>query len=210
MSGQNTSGPRGRGRPKKLEAKDALLVAGRDLLISHGLRVTVDAIAGKANVAKTTFYTYFADKEAFIEAVMLRESARTITQEQAAASGDANLRDVLVRFGIRYLAFANEHRLAAWDRVISSAYDIYPELAVRLYEAGPGMVYRTLTHILSEADRTGQLRIADPGRAAEELTGVWYGNTVLRINLKVQAPMNEDEIRMRAERGVDLLFRLYG
>lgn len=203
---------RGRGRPRKLEASEALLAAGRDLLISHGLRVTVDAIVGKANVAKTTFYTYFADKEAFIEAVMLKESARTITQEECRLSEGSDLHDlrsVLVRFGIRYLAFANEHRLAAWDRVISSAYDIYPELAVRLYEAGPGRVYRMLADILREADRAGQLRIPDPVLAAEELTGVWYGNTVLRINLKVRAPMTEDEIRARAERGVDLLYRLY-
>lgn len=187
-----------------------MLAAGRDLLITHGLRVTVDAIVGQANVAKTTFYTYFADKEAFIEAVMLKESARTITPEDCLVSQGGNLRDFLVRFGIRYLAFANEHRLAAWDRVISSAYDIYPELAVRLYEAGPGRVYRMLADILHEADRTGQLRIPDAALAAEELTGVWYGNTVLRINLKVRAPMSEDEIRTRAERGVDLLYRLYG
>ena len=53
--------------------------AGRDLLLSHGLRMTVDAVALRAKVAKTTFYTYFKDKEAFIEAVMLRESARTMS-----------------------------------------------------------------------------------------------------------------------------------
>lgn len=201
---------RGRGRPRKLEASDALLDAGRELLLSHGIRVTVDAIVAKARIAKTTFYTYFADKEAFIEAVMLRESARTISDEEYLASRDEDLRTVLIRFGIRYLTFANEMRLTAWDRLIASANDIYPDLALRLFDAGPGRAYRLLEDILREADRTGTLTIPDPSVAAEELTGIWYGYTVLRINLKVMPPMTEQEIRTRVERGVDVLFRLYG
>jgi TetR/AcrR family transcriptional regulator, mexJK operon transcriptional repressor len=179
-------------------------------LLTHGIRVTVDAVVARARVAKTTFYTYFADKEAFIEAVMLRESARTISDEEFLASHTGDLRDVLTRFGMRYLAFANEVRLPAWDRLIASANDIYPDLALRLYDAGPGRAYKLLTGILREADRNGVLTIPDPSMAAEELTGIWYGYTVLRVNLKVLPPLTEDEIRARAERGVGVLYRLYG
>jgi TetR/AcrR family transcriptional repressor of mexJK operon len=204
-----TEPKRSRGRPKKLEAADALLGAGRDLLLTYGMRVTVDAIVAKAGVAKTTFYTYFADKEAFIEAVLLRESARTISDEQYRASLDGDLRAALVMFGSQYLAFANEVRLSAWDRLIASANDAYPELALRLYDAGPGRAYRLLTDILCEADRKGILRIPEPAVAAEELTGIWYGYTVLRVNLRVMPPMTPEEIRKRAERGVEVLYRLY-
>lgn len=205
-----TEPKRSRGRPRKLEAVDALLDAGREALLAHGMRVTVDAIVARAGVAKTTFYTYFADKEAFIEAVLLRESARTISDQQYRESLDGDLRETLVRFGSQYLAFANEVRLSAWDRLIASANDIYPELALRLYDAGPGRAYRLLTDILREADRKGILRIPAPEVAAEELTGIWYGTTVLRINLKVMPPMTPQEIRKRAERGVEVLYRLYG
>lgn len=200
---------RNRGRPRKLEASEALMDAGRDLLLTHGIRMTVDAVVLKAKVAKSTFYTYFADKEAFIEAVMRRESARTISDEEYLASQNGDLREVLIKFGIRYLTFANEVRLTAWDRLISSASDIYPELALRLYEAGPGRAYSLLVELLRDADRNGYLKIPDPSIAAEELTGVWYGYTVLRINLKVLPPMTDEEIRTRAERGVEVLYRLY-
>jgi len=200
---------RSRGRPRKLEAADALLAAGRDLLLAYGMRVTVDAIVSRAGVAKTTFYTYFADKEAFIEAVLLRESARTISDEQYRESLDGDLREALVIFGTQYLAFANEVRLSAWDRLIASANDAYPELALRLYDAGPGRAYRLLTDILREAGRKGLLRIPEPAVAAEELTGVWYGYTILRVNLKVMPPLTPQEIRKRAERGVEVLYRLY-
>lgn len=205
-----TASGRSRGRPRKLEAREALLDAGRDLLLTYGIRTTVDAIVARAHVAKTTFYVYFADKEAFIEAVMLRESARTISDDEYRASRSGDLREVLTRFGIQYLTFANEVRLSAWDRLIVSAHDIYPELALRLYEAGPGRAYKLLTEILREANAKGVLRISDPASAAEELTGIWYGYTVLRINLKVLPPMSGEEIRMRAQRGVEVLYRLYG
>ena len=205
-----TEPKRSRGRPRKLEAVDGIMDAGRDLLLAHGMRVTVDAIVAKAGVAKTTFYTYFADKEAFIEAVMLRESARTFSDKQYRESRDGDFRQTLVMFSMQYLAFANEVRLPAWDRLITSANDIYPELALRLYDAGPGRAYRMLTSILNEADSNGILRIPDPAIAAKELTGIWYGYTVLRINLKVLPPMTEPEIQRRAERGVEVLYHLYG
>lgn len=200
---------RARGRPKKLAAVDALLNAGRQLLLSHGLRVTVDMIVSEAHVAKTTFYTYFKDKEAFVEAVMLRESAKTITDEEFLSSYEGELRDTLLRFGIQYLTFANEVHLAAWDRLIGSANDLYPELAWRFYEAGPGRAYKLLTEILREADRKAVLNIPNPAAAAEELTALWYGNTVLQVNLRVLPPMTPEQIRSRTERGIDLLYRIY-
>jgi len=52
-----TEPKRSRGRPRKLGAADALLAAGRELLLAYGMRVTVDAIVARAGVAKTTFYT---------------------------------------------------------------------------------------------------------------------------------------------------------
>ncbi|MFZ4875007.1 TetR/AcrR family transcriptional regulator [Janthinobacterium sp. Mn2066] len=201
---------RGRGRPRKLECQETLLEVGKNLLLTHGLRVSVDAIVAKAEVAKTTFYTYFADKEAFIEAVLLRESAHTISDDDFSSAATTDLREVLLAFGTRYLRFANQRHLLGWDRLIASAYDIYPELARRLYEAGPGRGYTLLTFILRQAASKGQLRLDDPAAAAEDLTALWYGTTILRINLRVSVPLTDDAILARARRGVDLFFKLYG
>ena len=67
-----------------------------------------------------------------------------------------------------------------------------------------------LADILRQAAQGGHLRISDPMAAAEELAGLWYGHTILRVNLKIRCPLSADEIRQRAERGVELLYRLYG
>lgn len=117
---------RSRGRPRNLKNRTALLDAGKKLLLEKGLSVSVDAIVAKADVSKATFYNYFADKEAFIEAVLSTESDRTITDSQLLASSSKPLREALVEFGVRYLNFANEYQLIKWDRLIASASDIYP------------------------------------------------------------------------------------
>nr|WP_315216228.1 TetR/AcrR family transcriptional regulator [uncultured Duganella sp.] len=204
-----TTVKRGRGRPKKLEAVDLLLSVGRELLLTYGLRITVDAIVMRAKVAKTTFYTYFADKEAFIEAVLRRESDRTISDAQFSAAQRADLRSTLVEFGIRYLCFANEHQLLGWDKLIASANDLYPAFAQRLFDAGPGRGYTLLTFIQRRAQRDGQLRMDDAAAAAEDLVALWYGTKILRVNLRVCAPMDQEEIAARARRGVALFLRLY-
>lgn len=200
---------RSRGRPRKLEARDALLDAGRALLLSHGLRMTVDILVMNAKVAKTTFYAYFADKEAFIEAVLRRESGRTMSDTEFEAAHDADLRSTLIRFGTRYLSFANEHQLLGWDQLIVSANNHYPELAQRLFAAGPGRGHTLLTFILRQAQKAGKLDFDDPAAAADDLAGLWYGTKVLQVNLRVCAPMDDNEIAARAERGVNLFFQLY-
>lgn len=206
---------RKRGRPKKLACREALMDVGRDLLLSFGIRLTIDALVAKTGVAKSTFYTYFKDKEAFIELVLLRESSRTVSPEdlllaEHSHTDSVELYDVLYRFGVRYLRFANEQRLMGWDRLIASAYDIYPELAKRLYDAGPGRGYAMLATILRNAAARGLLHLGDPAGAAEDLSALWYGNRILQINLRVLPAMSEEEITHRAKHGVDTFYRLYG
>ena len=70
--------------------------------------------------------------------------------------------------------------------------------------------YTMLADILRSAVQDGKLDIPDPMAAAEELAGIWFGHTILRVNLKIRGPLNDQEIRQRAERGADLLYRLYG
>ena len=65
------------------------------------------------------------------------------------------------------------------------------------------------TTTLTRAADEGVLKIDDPAAAAEDLTALWYGNRVLRINLRVALAMTDQEIESRARRGVDMLFRLY-
>jgi AcrR family transcriptional regulator len=63
--------PRGRGRPRSEEAHRAILAAVIELLPEHGLRgLTIEAVAARAGVGKTTIYRRWNNKnELVVEAI---------------------------------------------------------------------------------------------------------------------------------------------
>ncbi len=61
------SAPRGRGRPRSEEAHRAILAAVVELLPEHGLRgITIEAVAARAGVGKTTIYRRWDTKNDLI------------------------------------------------------------------------------------------------------------------------------------------------
>jgi len=83
----STTAKRGRGRPRREGADEEILSIARTLLAEHGYRaLTVDAVAERAGVAKTTIYRRWPSKGALISALI----------HPAGSYADANavLRDV--------------------------------------------------------------------------------------------------------------------
>ena len=66
-----SSGKRGRGRPRREGADEEILDVARDLLAERGYReLTVDAVAERAGVAKTTVYRRWPSKGALVAATI--------------------------------------------------------------------------------------------------------------------------------------------
>ena len=71
---------RGRGRPRRAGADDEILAVARTLLAEHGYGdLTVDAIAERAGVAKTTVYRRWPSKGALIAAAIAPKGPRSNT-----------------------------------------------------------------------------------------------------------------------------------
>lgn len=69
---------RGRGRPRRAGADDEILAVARTMLAERGYRdLTVDAIAERAGVAKTTVYRRWPSKGALIAAAISPEVPRS-------------------------------------------------------------------------------------------------------------------------------------
>ena len=65
------SAPRGRGRPRREEARRAILAAFVELLAEHGLvGLTIEAVAARAGVGKTTIYRRWETKNDLVLAAM--------------------------------------------------------------------------------------------------------------------------------------------
>lgn len=205
-----TDAKRGRGRPNDPRKREALLDAARELLLDDGPDVTMEAIAAKAGVAKATLYAKFPDKEAIVEAVLRRESDRTITDEQLSESLAMEVDEALIAFGLRYMTFVNERRLGGWDRLIAAMAMRHPHLARRFFDLGPGRGRALLTKIIEGGITKGSLKQESAADAADDLLGLWLGFTAVEINLFARKPMSPSELAERVNRGVKLFMRLYG
>ncbi len=206
----NVPTSRPRGRPKDAGKREALLDAARKLLLERGIDVTIDKIAAEAGVAKVTVYANFADKDALIEAVLRRESDRTVTDQEFEQSKAMKIEKALAAFGLRFVSFINERELSGWDRLIASAAARHPDLPSRFFAVGPGRGQKLLTAIIAQAVQDGMLSAEDPAQAADDLAGLWLGFSTLEIKLGARQPLTRKEILNRVEHGVRIFMQVYG
>jgi len=83
--------------PKGRRTREALLDAGELVADSRGLSgLSVAAVVGQAGVAKGTFYVYFPDREAFVDALHQRFYARVSEAVAATVEGLEPGRELLL------------------------------------------------------------------------------------------------------------------
>ena len=102
-----STAPRGRGRPRREGADEEILAVAREMLAAGGYReLTVDAVAERAGVAKTTVYRRWPSKGALIAALIpppgpysnaedVLRDVQTLLAPLADASDDAEVLGVI-------------------------------------------------------------------------------------------------------------------
>ncbi|MBD2892022.1 hypothetical protein amrb99_09300 [Actinomadura sp. RB99] len=156
---------------------------------TYGLRrVSVEDVAKRAGVARTTIYRRFTNKEQLLQAVILRECRRFLTGIAHATEGLASPEDAVVEGFVAGLQSARTHPLMT--RVLQSE----PEAFLPQLSMNGGAVMIAARDVL--ADR---LRRARPDRADEH-------NAVAEVLLRVAVSLllvpggglaldDEDDIR---------------
>ncbi|NEA23316.1 TetR/AcrR family transcriptional regulator [Actinomadura bangladeshensis] len=135
---------------------------------TYGLRrVSVEDVAKRAGVARTTIYRRFTNKEQLLQAVILRECRRFLTAIAEATEGLPSAEDAVVEGFVVGLRSARTHPLMR--RVLESE----PEAFVPQLSMNGGAVMLAARDIL--ADR---LRRARPGAAEDH-------NTVAEVLLRL-------------------------
>jgi AcrR family transcriptional regulator len=109
--------PRGRGRPTGrtrdhgvIADRETLLAAAERLIRTRGPDVSLDAIAVEAGVTKPILYRGVGDRDALVNALALRLSARMAEHAAALVAQATAPRDALRRLVRSYLALAAEER----------------------------------------------------------------------------------------------------
>ena len=147
--------------------RNAILLAAAQLFLEQGYEpVSMDAIAGAADVSKRTVYSYFDSKTTLFTSIMIAHcsSMGGIALPDHPVGHDP--RKVLTDYGRVFLRMITSPRAVAMQRVIFREVDRLPEVGKIFFQKGPARHITKLADYLKQADAEGKLEVADPERAA--------------------------------------------
>lgn len=152
--------------------RERLLLAAKEVFREQGYDASVDAIIGRAGVARQTFYNHFKSKES-----LFAEAIRGCFLEVTAPLNEHpdDLRGSLASFVAIYRQkVLSPEGIASYRTLIGQA-QRFPEMAREVYESGAGQMIAQLASFLVKAMEQGQLRQGDPVFAAELLMAMALG-----------------------------------
>ena len=173
--------------------RERLLLAAKEIFLEQGYEASVDAIIGRAEVARQTFYNHFKSKESLFSEVI-----RDIFLDILAPLNDHldDLRLSLINFGGIYRRRALSSEGIASYRVLISQAQRFPELVHEVYAQGTGQMIERLADFLRKAMAQGHIRHADPVFAAELLMAMLLGQERTQMLFGVQRPLEDEAIKV--------------
>jgi TetR/AcrR family transcriptional repressor of mexJK operon len=201
---------RGRGRPRNLQKREAILAAASALFFERGiLATTMDSVADRAGVSKMTVYANFANKPALLAAVFNRTHERFRLPELADGEDLKTSVELLNGFGEQLVFFLTRPDLIKSARMMAESAEEYPELAAAFYVAGPAKMLGKVTGFLRSLGNQNLAMIEDPELAAEQLISAWLGLSQLRQSLGVAKPPTKEAISHRVRRVTKEMMRAW-
>jgi len=204
------SPPARAGRPKDAAKRTAILEAARDLFFARGVEATtIEDVAARAGVSKVTIYAHFGDKLTLFEATVRHVTAFMEQGLLGARPKGATLPECLHALGVPLLRFLTSPELIAFDRALSGEAQRHPELAQRFFQAGPGYCRARLADMIAAGQERGEIAVADPVEAAEDLMGLWYGALHKKLAMSQIPTPTMAELDAHVRRTVRLFMRAY-
>jgi TetR/AcrR family transcriptional repressor of mexJK operon len=198
---------RGRGRPRDLEKRRAILDAASALFLEHGIMATtMEAVAERAAVSKMTVYNHFPDKT-FLLAAVFERNLKAIEPPGLADVSGAPALELLSDFGERLVAFLTRPEIVRTARVMAASANDFPELAAAFYAAGPAAVLGQVARFLESVRERERLSFPDPDLAAEQLVAAWLGVDQLKQSLGISGPPSQSAISRRVRSATEALLR---
>ncbi|GGZ90690.1 TetR/AcrR family transcriptional regulator [Streptomyces bluensis] len=199
------------GRRQRSENKRAaILNAAAALFVSEGYELTsVDAIASRAGVSKRTLYDHFGDKQTLFQIVLTRvtdalaATVRTAIEQELAEGRD--LREALMAFASRVATEA----FPSSDYVTFRRLTSQERSAPRLPETVRERPERMLEERFAQLAANGEIRTADPRRAAQHFTALTVLLAVDALRDEPAGAVEESEILAIIADGVDAFLRAY-
>jgi TetR/AcrR family transcriptional repressor of mexJK operon len=170
--------------PDPKEAK--IVAAAHAEFLEHGYAGTsMDSIAGRARVSKTTLYTRFSSKDALFAAVIAAECGRHGMRFRPEEFRGLPVEEALFRIGRRFVDLITSHEAVLAHRIVTAEASRFPEVAQAFFDAGPVQGRRTVAAYLADAAERGELELDDPEFAASQLLMGLKGTCVAEVEFGV-------------------------
>ena len=153
----------------KLGHQARILDAASTAFLENGFEFTSTAdIAKLARVSKRELYACFADKRAILAAVIARLQQEIQLQVNLSWSSSEDVATVLTRAGTEILDFVSSEKFGKLFRIVAAETFRDPVSAEKFYLLGPGVGRENTAAFLKRRMASGDLRKADPLRAADD------------------------------------------
>jgi AcrR family transcriptional regulator len=187
-------------------------VAACELFLANGFqRTSMDQVAARARVSKTTLYAHFVSKEALFLAVLEEEKRRLglgIPKELPDGPVDARM---WLRKIARSLVEAMTHpTVMSLFRLVIAECGHAPALGQTLWEEGPAAGRRRLAGMLTCFAEQGQLAVADADLVAGQFLSLVRGDFTMRCLMDAQWSPSKASIARHVEQSLDFFLRQYG
>lgn len=165
--------------------------------------VSMNDIIEVAGGSKTTVYSLFGNKEGLFEEVVRWVAAETSVSADLGGS-DAPIDVQMKAMGKAFLQAVLQPEVIELHRLMVSLGKTFPAITGGFYNAGPNNAYRLVAEWLTEQQKAGHIRAADPASLAALFLDMLIGEFQLGILTGAASSPTTEEIEARVAVAVDV------
>ncbi|HYD67295.1 TetR/AcrR family transcriptional regulator [Azospirillum sp.] len=193
----------------KTDPKTAqILAASRETFLELGYAGTsMDLIAQRARVSKTTLYTRFPSKDDLYVATISAECERRGLRFAPDAFDDVPLEDALRQLGRRFVDLLWSPAAIRMHQAVTGEATRVPEAARLFYQAGPEQGIASFIAFFERAAARGAIHTDDPAFIAKQFLAAMQGGPYCALCLGVCDPPTDEERTAFVDKAVALFLR---
>lgn len=174
--------------------------AARELWLSHGYSISMNAVAEKAGVSKQTVYTHFGTKDELFSQV-IDELIAPVTVALDSSSDD--IRSSLLHFARHHADFVTGTDATSQRRRLIAEFERFPEPSRSAFTSASDAVCARLSDLLDSWMQRGLLRRENPAELAELLLAMIHGLEPNRLLFDLAHRSGEEDRERWIVRAID-------
>ncbi len=187
---------------------EKILAASRETFLELGYAVTsMDLVAQRARVSKTTLYTRFPSKEELYVTTISTECERRGLRFAPDAFDHLPLEEALLRIGRRFVDLIWSEAAIKMHQSVTGEATRVPEAARLFYQAGPEKAVAGFVAFFERAAARGTIATDDPAFVATQFLAALQGGAYCALSLGLCEPPTEAEREAFVAKAVALFVR---